>query len=215
MGRDGGRPAGERGRANRHGPLPGADGPPVAAAAGRGQQPGLYPALRRDYAPARDARGAGGHSPGLGQWRLRIVTAFTLGHSRTLLLGALGWVHLPSQPVEVLIAGASLVSAVHAWRPVFPGREGWVAAGFGLVHGLAFASKLAGLHLDAGRLGLSILGFNLGIELMQLFVLALTVPWLLLLSRPPTRPCARPARRWPAWPRWPRWPSASAASPMR
>ena len=114
---------------------------------------------------------------------LGIVTAFTLGHSLTLLLGALGWVRLPSQPVETLIAVSILVSAVHAWRPLFAGREAWVAGGFGLVHGLAFASTLSGLHLEAGRLALSILGFNLGIEAMQLFVIALTVPWLLLLSR--------------------------------
>ena len=114
---------------------------------------------------------------------LQLVTAFTLGHSFTLLLGALGWVHLPSQPVEALIAFSILVSAIHAWRPLFPQREKWVAAGFGLVHGLAFASTLAGLHLNAGRLGLSILGFNLGIELMQVGIIILTVPWLLLLSR--------------------------------
>ena len=113
---------------------------------------------------------------------LLIVTAFTLGHSLTLLLGALGWVRLPSQPVEVLIAVSILVSAGHAVRPLFPGREAWVAAGFGLVHGLAFASTLANLHLEAGPMALSILGFNLGIELMQLFVIALTMPWLLLLS---------------------------------
>jgi hypothetical protein len=122
---------------------------------------------------------------------LKIVTAFTLGHSLTLLLGALGWVRLPGQPVEVLIAGSILVSAVHAWRPLFAGREGWVAAGFGLVHGLAFASTLAGLHLDTGRMALSILGFNLGIELMQLFVIAATVPWLLLLSHTPAYPAVR------------------------
>lgn len=122
---------------------------------------------------------------------LKFVTAFTVGHSITLLLGALGWVHLPSQPVEVLIAASILVSAVHAWRPLFAGREAWVAAGFGLVHGLAFASTLAGLHLDAGRMALSILGFNLGIELMQLLVIALTVPWLLLLSCTPAYPAVR------------------------
>lgn len=114
---------------------------------------------------------------------LGIVTAFTLGHSLTLLLGALGWVRLPSQPVEVLIAVSILVSAVHALRPLFPGREAVVAAGFGLVHGLAFAGTLTGLQLPTGPLVLSILGFNLGIEAMQLLVIGLTVPWLLLLSR--------------------------------
>ena len=114
---------------------------------------------------------------------LYIVTAFTLGHSLTLLLGALGWVRLPSQPVEILIAVSILVSAVHALRPLFPGKEAWVAAGFGLVHGLAFAGTLANLRLDAGPMALSILGFNLGIELMQLLVILLTIPWLMLLSR--------------------------------
>lgn len=136
--------------------------------------------------------GFGGVRYSLGRL-LRIVTAFTLGHSLTLLLGALGWLRLPSQPVEALIAVSILVSAAHAWRPLFAGREGWVAAGFGLVHGLAFAGALANLHLDASRLALSILGFNLGIELMQLLVIGLTVPWLLLLSRTPTYRVLRPA----------------------
>lgn len=116
---------------------------------------------------------------------LWIVTAFTLGHSITLLLGALDWVRLPSQPIEALIAVSILVSALHAFRPLFPGREAWIAAGFGLVHGLAFATTLTDLSLDAGRMALSIVGFNLGIELMQLIVIALTMPWLILLSQTP------------------------------
>lgn len=116
---------------------------------------------------------------------LWIVTAFTIGHSITLLAGAIGWLRLPSQPVEILIAVSILVSAVHALRPLFPSREAWVAAGFGLVHGLAFANTLTDLKLDAGRMALSILGFNIGIELMQLAVIGLTIPWLILLSRTP------------------------------
>ena len=116
---------------------------------------------------------------------LKIVTAFTLGHSVTLLIGALGWLRLPQQPVEVLIAFSILVSALHAIRPLFPGKEIYVASGFGLVHGLAFATVLADLHLSAGPMALSILGFNLGIELMQLFVIAVTIPWLVLLSMTP------------------------------
>lgn len=114
---------------------------------------------------------------------LQIVTAFTLGHSLTLLAGALGWVRLPAQPVEVLIAVSILVSALHALRPLFPGREAWIAGGFGLIHGLAFASTLANLQLDAGPMVLSILGFNLGIECMQLVIIGLTIPWLILLSQ--------------------------------
>ncbi len=114
---------------------------------------------------------------------LRIVTAFTIGHSITLLLGATGWLRVPGQPVEILIAFSIFVSALHALRPIFPGKEMFVAAGFGLIHGMAFASTIANLNLNAGPMALSILGFNLGIELMQLFVIAITVPWLIILSK--------------------------------
>ena len=114
---------------------------------------------------------------------LKIVTAFTIGHSLTLLIGALGWVHLPAQPIEVLIAFSILISAIHAIYPVFAGKEMYIALGFGLVHGLAFASVLFNMNLGAGTLALSILGFNLGIELMQLLIIALIAPWLILLSR--------------------------------
>jgi hypothetical protein len=117
---------------------------------------------------------------------LKIVTAFTIGHSITLLIGALGWLHLPSQLVEVLIAFSILISAIHAIYPLFSGKEVYVAAGFGLIHGLAFASILVNLNLDTSAMVLSILGFNIGIELMQLFVIGSTVPWIILLSQSST-----------------------------
>lgn len=116
---------------------------------------------------------------------IKIITAFTIGHSITLLIGALGWVRLPTQPVEILIAVSILVSAIHAIHPIFRGKEMYVATGFGLIHGLAFASVLADLDLGAGPMALSILGFNIGIELMQLLVIMLIVPWLILLSQTP------------------------------
>ena len=56
-------------------------------------------------------------------------------------------------------------------------------AGFGLVHGLAFATVLSNLNLGANTLALSVLGFNVGIELMQLVVVLITVPWLIVLSK--------------------------------
>ena len=74
------------------------------------------------------------------------------------------------------------VSAVHAARPLFAGAQQIVAAGFGLVHGLALASALADLGFERQALGLGILGFNLGIEAMRLAVIALVMPWLLLLG---------------------------------
>jgi hypothetical protein len=114
---------------------------------------------------------------------LRIVTAFTLGHSLTLALSGFGLVRLPSQPVEVLIAASILVSAIHAIRPLFPGREAIIAASFGIIHGLAFASALNELGVTGWYRLISVFGFNLGIEAMQLAVVTVTLPALLLLSR--------------------------------
>lgn len=128
-------------------------------------------------------------SPGACQGALakviRIITAFTLGHSLTLLAAAAGWLRLPQQPVEILIAISILLTAIHAIRPLFPGRESHIAAAFGLVHGLAFATALTGLNLSSAPLAVSLLAFNLGIEIMQLFIVALVAPWLFLLSRTP------------------------------
>jgi hypothetical protein len=114
---------------------------------------------------------------------LRMVTAFTLGHSLTLAAAATGVVRAPSDAVEVLVAVSILISAVHALRPLFPGRESLVAGGFGLVHGLAFATMIAGYGMTTWQTALAVLGFNVGIELMQIAVVALTMPWLLILAR--------------------------------
>lgn len=114
---------------------------------------------------------------------LGIVTAFTLGHSLTLGLAASGFVHVPSRPIEILIAISILVSAVHAMRPICPRSEAFIALSFGLVHGLAFATALSNLGLSRWYLLVSIFGFNLGIEAMQMIVVAAILPSLLLLSR--------------------------------
>ncbi len=114
---------------------------------------------------------------------VKIVSAFTLGHSLTLLMGAMAWVVLPSKWIEILIAFSILVSAVHAIRPIFAGKEMFISLGFGLIHGLAFANTLIDLNLDNQSIILSILGFNLGIEVMQLWIILMCIPWLILLSR--------------------------------
>ena len=114
-----------------------------------------------------------------------------MGHSLTLIVGTLTRLDIPAQPIEALIALSILISAVHALRPMFPGREVLVAGFFGLIHGLAFSFTLAELNLNAGQMALSLLGFNLGIEAMQLTVMALTLPWLILLARTPVYPAVR------------------------
>jgi HupE / UreJ protein len=140
-----------------------------------------------------------------GRWRRRddarrsvirvvhVVTAFAAGHSTTLALAALGLVHLPSQLVESGIALSILVSAIHALRPLVPRGETIIAAGFGLVHGLAFATLLGGLGLSGSALVSSLFGFNLGIELTQLLVVALVMPSLYLLSQTTLYPAVRSA----------------------
>jgi HupE / UreJ protein len=116
---------------------------------------------------------------------LGIVTAFTLGHSITLSVATMGLVRVPERPVEVLIAMSIFVSAMHALRPLFPGREAWIAGAFGLIHGLAFASVLARLGLEHWERVAAIFAFNLGIETMQLLVVAVILPSLILMSRTP------------------------------
>ncbi len=108
----------------------------------------------------------GGYAGGKTAFRriVKVVTAFTLGHSITLVFGALGWVRLPGALVESAIALSILVSAVHALVPIFRGREVFIAGGFGLVHGLAFAATLTGFGFDPLTMVSSVLGFNLGIE---------------------------------------------------
>jgi hydrogenase/urease accessory protein HupE len=112
-----------------------------------------------------------------------IITAFTVGHSLTLVLASLKIVQLPSQPIEILIAVSILVSAIHAIKPIFAGKEMFIAAGFGLIHGLAFADTLSNLQLDFREMALSIFGFNLGIELLQIGIIAVIVPVLIVLAK--------------------------------
>lgn len=112
-----------------------------------------------------------------------IVTAFTIGHSTTLILAAFFGVRLPAQPVEAGIAFSVLVSAIHAVRPLFPGKEPVVAGVFGLVHGLAFATLVSNFGLGATTQATAILGFNLGIEAVQLGVVLVALPLLIALSR--------------------------------
>ncbi len=114
---------------------------------------------------------------------LGIVTSFTIGHSITLTLAALGAFHVPSRPIEVLIAMSIFVSALHALRPIVPGKEALIAGFFGLIHGLAFATTLDRLGLAHWERVAGILAFNLGIETMQMIAVAVILPSLILMSR--------------------------------
>ncbi|UUX95742.1 HupE/UreJ family protein [Aquabacterium sp. J223] len=114
---------------------------------------------------------------------VRTVTAFTVAHSITLALAVLGWVSLPSRVVESAIALSVLLAALNNLRPVVRGPLWRVAFAFGLLHGFGFAGVLGDLGLAPGALGLSLLGFNLGVEFGQLVVVAVVLPLAFSLRR--------------------------------
>lgn len=109
------------------------------------------------------------------------VTAFTIGHSATLALAALGLVAVPTAPIEAAIAAsiavlAAEIVAVHRGRPSAISRRPWtMALAFGLLHGFGFAGALAETGLPAGEIPLALLAFNVGIELGQLAVVGVAL----------------------------------------
>jgi len=107
---------------------------------------------------------------------LCLVSAFTAAHSIALCLAALGWIALPSRLVESGIAASVVLAALDNLHPILPARRTAFAFGFGLVHGMGFASVLADLGLPRGSLVPALLGFNLGVELGQLAIVAALVP---------------------------------------
>ncbi|MCX7565408.1 HupE/UreJ family protein [Sulfitobacter sp. F26169L] len=113
------------------------------------------------------------------------VTAFTLAHTVTLALGALGVVTVPGSIVEPLIAASIVYVAVenifarglNTWRPV-------IIFGFGLLHGLGFASVLGEFGLPQAQFVPALIGFNVGVEIGQLTVItmAFVLIWLAVLA---------------------------------
>jgi hypothetical protein len=115
---------------------------------------------------------------------LKVVTAFTVAHSLTLTLAALGAVTLASKPVEASIAATVFVTAMSGfWKPTR--FHGWpLAAAFGLVHGFGFAGALA--EVIGGGAGVASIGaFNFGIEIAQVAVALAMVPVLYAVMRRP------------------------------
>ena len=112
---------------------------------------------------------------------LGVVSAFTVAHSITLSLAALGLVSIPSRLVESAIAASVVLAALNNLWPVVEGRRWAVAFGFGLIHGLGFASVLADLGLPRATLVTALLAFNVGVESGQLAIVLAVAPvaWLL------------------------------------
>jgi HupE / UreJ protein len=129
----------------------------------------------------RSMSSAGGWQP-VGSFRaafvdvVKVVTAFTLAHSITLSLAALGVVSLPSRWVESAIALSVVLAALNNLRPVVYGKRWMIAFCFGLIHGFGFASVLADLGLPQASLLLALVAFNLGVELGQLAIVGVFLP---------------------------------------
>jgi hypothetical protein len=112
-----------------------------------------------------------------------VVTAFTLGHSATLMLGVLLDWQLPWAWIEVGIALSVFVAAVQAWRPIIGNREPLMAGSFGLIHGMAFSAVIGRQLIDPWVKFEAVLAFNLGVEAVQLALLVVIAPLLILFAR--------------------------------
>jgi HupE / UreJ protein len=119
-----------------------------------------------------------------------IATAFTIAHSITLALATFDVIRIPPRVIEPLIALTILVTAVNNVWPIVTRKLAAVAFAFGLIHGFGFAEVLAPLSLPRSELATALLGFNLGVEVGQLAIIAVALFGLATL------------RRWAGYPRW-------------
>ena len=128
---------------------------------------------------------------------IKTITAFTLAHSVTLAMAALGFVHVPQTPVEAVIALSILflateLSKQHRGEIGLTSRAPWlVAMSFGLLHGFGFAGALTEIGLPQMDIPLALLFFNVGVEVGQLMFVAavLAVTWMIHKAKV----------KWPAW----------------
>lgn len=107
---------------------------------------------------------------------LKVVTAFTVAHSITLSLAAFDVVRLPSRLTESVIAASIIVAALNNVIPKVTEGRWRIAFAFGLLHGFGFASVLADMGLPPGARVVSLVAFNLGVELGQLAVVIAVMP---------------------------------------
>jgi hypothetical protein len=114
---------------------------------------------------------------------ISIVTAFTVAHSLTLSLAALDIVRLPSRFVESTIAASVVLAGLGNLYPMMTNRRWMVAFGFGLIHGFGFAAVLTDLGLPQHSLLLSLVSFNVGVEIGQLAIVAAFLPLAYLIRR--------------------------------
>jgi hydrogenase/urease accessory protein HupE len=127
-----------------------------------------------------------------GKWRiLKTITAFTLAHSITLSLAALGYVNFPGPPVEAVIALSIVFLASEIMKNIdgkqtMTSKKPWIVAfTFGLLHGFGFAGALSDIGLPQTEIPLALAFFNIGVELGQIIfvVFMLVVIYLIQLKK--------------------------------
>ena len=120
---------------------------------------------------------------------LGVATTFTIAHSITLVLAVLGGITLPSRPVEILIAASIVLLAIEVLhklkgRPTLGARKPYLISFLiGLIHGCGFAGALSEIGLPKGTEILALFLFNIGVELGQFTIIALTVIILFALGK--------------------------------
>lgn len=113
-----------------------------------------------------------------------VVTAFTVGHSISLVASALGLLTLPSQLVESVIAASIVfVAVLNIVKPEARVARPQIAAAFGIIHGFGFSSVLADVGLPAAHRALALGAFNVGIELAQLAFVGVAMIPLVWMAR--------------------------------
>ncbi len=132
-----------------------------------------------------------------GKWKIiKTITAFTLAHSMTLSLAALGYVNFPSAPVEAVIALSIVFLAVELvnnlnGKQTLTSQKPWIVAfSFGLLHGFGFAGALSEIGLPQQEIPLALAFFNVGVEIGQLIFVVAVLGAIKLLSI---------SKEWPAY----------------
>ncbi|MDX1931613.1 MAG: HupE/UreJ family protein [Capsulimonadales bacterium] len=130
---------------------------------------------------------------------IRTLTGFTIAHSITLVLSTLGIVQFDARIVDIAVAASIVYVGAENFFLKDMNRRFWVASGFGLVHGLAFAGNLRDAGLPEGSaLFWSLLSFNLGVEIAQVILCLIAFPLVTLWRTGVEKRARSGAMTWPA-----------------
>jgi HupE / UreJ protein len=119
---------------------------------------------------------------------VKIVGLYTIGHTISLTLASFGVMPFDAKIIEVLVAITLLVSALMAIFNVNIDKNKWLVVLFGLIHGFAFSEVLREMSIVGWQLVMSVISFNLGIEFIQLVIIAITTPIIIWLTKQKSYP---------------------------